>query len=141
MAGAERVMIALGSNLGDRAAMLEQARRAIGRLAGTRVLAASPVEETAPVGPVKQDPFLNQMLMVETTSSPRELLDALLDIERANGRVRGERWGPRTLDCDIVLFGSRTVNEPGLTIPHPELPHRDFWQRELEALHGAPAAR
>ncbi len=130
----ERVAIALGANLGDRAAALSLAREAIGALPGTRVVGASPVEETAPLGPMPQPPYLNQMLLVETALEPRALLDALLAIEARAGRVRGERWGPRTLDCDIVYYGARTVREPGLTIPHPELPHRDFWQRELQAL-------
>ena len=71
------------------------------------------------------------MLLVETALEPLELLDALLAIEQAEGRVRRERWGPRTLDCDIVLYGERTVREPRLVVPHPELPNRDFWQREL----------
>jgi len=128
------VAIALGSNLGDRAAHLAAARAALGRLPGAQVVAATAVEETAPVGPVAQGAFLNQMVLVETTLTPRALLDALLDIERAAGRVRAERWGPRTLDCDIVRFGARTVREPGLTVPHPELPNRPFWQRELAEL-------
>lgn len=130
----ERVAIALGSNLGDRDAALAMAREAIAALPSTRIIAASPVEETAPLGSLPQPAYLNQMLMVETTLEPRPLLDALLAIEARAGRVRGERWGPRTLDCDIVFYGTRTVREPGLTIPHPELPHRDFWQRELQAL-------
>jgi 2-amino-4-hydroxy-6-hydroxymethyldihydropteridine diphosphokinase len=132
--GAERVAIALGSNLGDRAQALESARAAIAALPLTSVVAASPVEETAAIGPVEQGPFLNQMLLVETSLAPRALLEALLSIERDHGRERRERWGPRTLDCDIVLFGARTVKERELTIPHPELPNRDFWRRELEAL-------
>ena len=132
--GAERVAIALGSNLGDRAAALERAGAAIALLPGTRVVARSAVEDTAPLGPVPQGPFLNQMLLAETTLEPRALLEGLLAIERAEGRVRRERWGPRTLDCDIVLFGTRTVRERDLTIPHAELAHRDFWRRELEAL-------
>ena len=131
---AARAAVALGSNLGDRAATLDRARDAIGRLPGTRVLGASSVEETEPLGPVPQGPYLNQMLLVETSLEPRALLDALLGIERAEGRVRTERWGPRTLDCDIVLFEGRRFAEPGLTVPHPELPRRDFWQRELAAL-------
>lgn len=130
----ERVAIALGSNLGDRHAHLAGARAAIAALPATRVVGASPVEETAPLGALPQPSYLNQMLMVETALEPRPLLDALLAIETRAGRVRSERWGPRTLDCDIVFFGARTVREPGLTIPHPELPHRDFWQRELQAL-------
>jgi 2-amino-4-hydroxy-6-hydroxymethyldihydropteridine diphosphokinase len=131
---AERVAIALGSNLGDRPAILARARAAIGALPQTRLVAASPVEETAPLGPVSQGPYLNQMLLVETALEPRGLLDALLALEREEGRVRGERWGPRTLDCDIVLFGARAVRENDLVIPHPELPRRDFWRRELKAL-------
>lgn len=130
----ERVAIALGANLGDRAAALTLARDAIAALPDTTLMAASPVEETAPLGPVDQPAFLNQMVLVETALEPRPLLDALLAIEARAGRVRRERWGPRTLDCDIVLYGARRVHEPGLVIPHPELPNRDFWQRELQAL-------
>jgi 2-amino-4-hydroxy-6-hydroxymethyldihydropteridine diphosphokinase len=74
------------------------------------------------------------MVAVETTLSPRALLEALLGIERTEGRVRTERWAPRTLDLDIVRFGVQTVDEAGLTVPHPELPNRDFWQRELAEL-------
>ena len=101
-------------------------------------MAASPVEETAPLGPVPQGPYLNQMLLVETTLEPRALLDALLLVEASLGRIRLERWGPRALDCDIVLWHGRRVDEPGLTVPHPELPRRDFWLRELAALGIAP---
>ena len=100
----------------------------------TRVVAASDVEETAPLGPVPQGPYLNQMLLLETGLTPRALLDALLAIETAAGRVRRERWGPRTLDCDIVLYGDKAVREPGLVVPHRELPNREFWQRELRQL-------
>ncbi|MSR06935.1 MAG: 2-amino-4-hydroxy-6-hydroxymethyldihydropteridine diphosphokinase [Gemmatimonadetes bacterium] len=135
---AEQVFVALGSNLGDRARHLAEARRLIGALPCTSVAAESAVEDTAPVGPVSQGRYLNQMVLVRTGLAPRELLDALLGIERALGRERGERWGPRTIDLDIVRFGDRVVSEPGLTIPHPELPNRDFWQRELAELapHG-----
>lgn len=129
-----RAAVALGSNLGDRAAILTRARDRIARLPLTRLLAASEVEETAPLGPVPQGPYLNQMLLVETTLEPLALLDALLAIERDEGRVRHERWGPRTLDCDIVLYGEAVVHEPSLTVPHPELPNREFWQRELRQL-------
>ncbi|MBI4541695.1 MAG: 2-amino-4-hydroxy-6-hydroxymethyldihydropteridine diphosphokinase [Gemmatimonadetes bacterium] len=132
---AERAAIALGSNLGDRERVLGRAREAIGRLPGTRVVGASRVEETEPLGPVPQGPYLNQMLLVETALEPRELLEALLAVEREEGRARSERWGPRTLDCDIVLFGERSITEAGLTVPHPELPHRGFWQRELAELN------
>jgi 2-amino-4-hydroxy-6-hydroxymethyldihydropteridine diphosphokinase len=126
--------IALGSNLGDRAAYLAAARAALGELPGSRILATSSVEETEPVGGVPQGTYLNQMVALATTLAPRELLDALHDIERAAGRVRDVRWGPRTLDLDIVMFDRQTVNEPDLIVPHPQLPDRDFWQRELAEL-------
>ena len=126
--------IALGSNLGDRAAYLAAARAALGELPGSRILATSSVEETEPVGGVPQGAYLNQMVALDTTLAPRELLDALHDIERSAGRVRDVRWGPRTLDLDIVMFDRQTVNEPDLIVPHPQLPHRDFWQRELAEL-------
>jgi 2-amino-4-hydroxy-6-hydroxymethyldihydropteridine diphosphokinase len=132
--GVERAAIALGSNLGDRAAILARAREAIARLPLTRLRAASDVEETAPLGPVAQGPYLNQMLLVETTLEPLALLEALLALEQAVGRVRRERWGPRTLDCDIVLYGARTIREARLVVPHPELPNREFWRRELAQL-------
>jgi len=80
------------------------------------------------------------MLLVETAFGPRALLDALLLIEASQGRIRVARWGPRTLDCDIVLWQDRRVDEPGLTVPHLELPRRDFWQRELAALGITPGA-
>jgi 2-amino-4-hydroxy-6-hydroxymethyldihydropteridine diphosphokinase len=129
--------IALGSNLGDRAAYLARARATIAALPATTVLAESSIEETAPIGPVDQPAYLNQMVAVETTLAPAELLDALRLIETAEGRVRCERWGPRTLDLDIVRFDRQTVNTPQLTVPHPELPRRDFWQRELAELEAA----
>lgn len=132
------VYIALGSNVGDRAAHLAAARAALEALPQSRVISASSVEETEPLGTVPQGPYLNQMVAVETTLSPRALLDALLTIERAEGRVRTERWGARTLDLDIVRFGSRRIEEPGLTVPHPELPNRPFWQRELAELGAEP---
>jgi 2-amino-4-hydroxy-6-hydroxymethyldihydropteridine diphosphokinase len=129
--------IALGSNLGRREVFLAQARNKIGALEKTRVLGQTDAEETAPLGPVEQGPFLNQMIAIETELSPRELLDELQRIEVEAGRVRAERWGPRTLDLDIVLFERQSVAEPGLTIPHPELVNRDFWLRELTKLRSA----
>ncbi|HWO88865.1 MAG TPA: 2-amino-4-hydroxy-6-hydroxymethyldihydropteridine diphosphokinase [Gemmatimonadales bacterium] len=130
---ADRFAIALGSNLGDRRAHLAAAREAIAALPGTRLAAAGTIEETEPLGPVSQGPFLNQMLLVETDLGPRALLQALLAIERSRGRERRERWGPRTLDCDIV-WAEDPVHETDLVIPHPELPNRPFWQRELAEL-------
>ena len=123
--------IALGSNLGDRDAHLRFARDRIARLPDTRVVAESEVEETDPVGPVVQGAFLNQMIAVETSLEPHTLLAALQEIEHAAGRVRTTRWGPRTLDLDIVLMEGRSIDDADLRIPHPELDARDFWRREL----------
>jgi 2-amino-4-hydroxy-6-hydroxymethyldihydropteridine diphosphokinase len=129
--------VALGSNLGQREVFLADARTAIAAIPRTTVLAATEVEETAPIGPVAQGAFLNQMIAVETELSPPQLLDALQAIERSAGRTRTERWGPRTLDLDIVLFEKQSVSEPDLMVPHPELPNRSFWQRELAQLRGS----
>jgi 2-amino-4-hydroxy-6-hydroxymethyldihydropteridine diphosphokinase len=129
--------IALGSNLGKREVFLAQARRAIADLATTRVLGLTDAEETAPIGPVVQGPFLNQMIAIETELSPQDLLAELKRIETDAGRIRRARWGPRTLDLDIVLFENQSVREPGLTVPHPELSKRDFWLRELATLKGS----
>ncbi len=129
--------IALGSNIGDRDAHLAMARAAIAALPESRVIAESSIEETAPIGPVEQPSFLNQMIAVETTLEPRALLERLHAIEAAAGRVRAERWGPRTLDLDIVCFDQQTVSEPSLHVPHPEISARDFWQRELAELRGS----
>jgi len=134
VAAAERAYVALGSNLGDRAGHLAAAREALATLPDTEVVAVSAVEETAPLAGMPQPPYLNQMVLLETRLTPRELLEAAHEIERARGRVRGERWGARTLDVDIVRYGRRRVTEPDLIIPHPELPNRDFWQRELAEL-------
>jgi len=128
--------VALGSNVGDRAAHLTHARKRLGGLPGTRLVAASRIEETAPLGPVAQPPYLNQMVLLETTLSPADLLAHCRRIEAERGRERRERWGPRTLDLDIVRYGAQTVREPDLTIPHPELANRDFWQREIAELEG-----
>lgn len=130
----ERAFVALGSNLGDRAEHLRMARSSLGRLPGTVLLAASAVEETDPLGGLPQPPYLNQMVVLETTLTPRALLGALQEIERSAGRVRTTRWGARTLDLDIVRYGDQRIDDPDLIIPHPELPNRDFWLRELAEL-------
>ena len=137
----ERVFVALGSNVGDRAAHLAFARDRLATLPDTQVAAVSQVEETAPLGPIPQGPYLNQMALLETALGPRDVLLGLLEIERERGRDRSERWGPRTLDLDIVRYGDWVVSEPGLTVPHPELPNRDFWLRELAELEALSPAR
>ncbi len=129
--------IALGSNLGDRRGYLERARAEIDAIPGCRVIAATAIEETEPLGELAQPAYLNQMLAVETTLEPDALLAQLHAIESAAGRARAERWGSRTLDLDIVTFGDRVVRSPDLTIPHPGLAEREFWQREVAELRRA----
>jgi 2-amino-4-hydroxy-6-hydroxymethyldihydropteridine diphosphokinase len=126
--------VALGSNVGDRGAHLALARELLAAMPRSRLLAVSSVEETEALGPVAQGPYLNQMAAVETELEPEELLDALHAIEREAGRMRRERWGPRTLDLDIVLFEHQRVTTQRLVVPHPELERREFWQRELAEL-------
>jgi 2-amino-4-hydroxy-6-hydroxymethyldihydropteridine diphosphokinase len=94
----------------------------------------SSIEETEHIGGPVQGAYLNQMVALETTLRPRSLLAALQRIEHDAGRTREERWGARTLDLDIVTFAEQEVSEPGLTVPHPELERRTFWQRELAEL-------
>jgi 2-amino-4-hydroxy-6-hydroxymethyldihydropteridine diphosphokinase len=130
----ERAFVALGSNVGDREGHLRTALAALRRLPGTDLIAVSAIEETEPLGGMSQPPYLNQMVVLETTLSPRALLDALHDIEHQAGRVRSSRWEARTLDLDIVRYGDQRVDEPDLIIPHPGLPNRDFWLRELAEL-------
>jgi 2-amino-4-hydroxy-6-hydroxymethyldihydropteridine diphosphokinase len=130
----EPAYVALGSNLGDRAGHLRAARDALARLPQSRLIAASSIEETAPLGGMEQPPYLNQMVLLETGLEPYDLLRACQAIERERGRERGERWGARTLDLDIVRYGHRQLADPDLIIPHPELPHREFWLRELAEL-------
>lgn len=114
---------------------------AISLLPATRLEALSAVEETAPLGAMAQPPYLNQMLTVRTRMEPRALLRALHGIESALGRVRTSRWAPRTIDLDLVRYGDRRVSDTDLTLPHPGLPRRDFWQRELRELDAILADR
>jgi 2-amino-4-hydroxy-6-hydroxymethyldihydropteridine diphosphokinase len=119
------VWLALGSNLGDRAGYLQAARQALPEV-GIRLVRASRVADTAPVGVEEQPRFLNQVLEVETSLEPRPLLDAVKAIERQVGRIARQRWGPREIDIDILRYDGRTVDEPGLHIPHAELQNRPF---------------
>ena len=121
--------VGLGSNLGDREATI---RAAVAALPG--VVAISQLRETEPVGVTEQPAFLNGAARLETGLSPRELLDTLLEIERGLGRERRERWGPRTIDLDLLLYGGETVDEPGLTVPHPSLHERRFVLEPLAEL-------
>ena len=115
----------MGSNLGDRAGYL---RSAVGALpdAGIIMVRASRVAETEPVGVRDQPHFLNQVLEVETSLEPRALLEVVKRIEQQLGRTAQVRWGPREIDIDILRYNGRTVDEPGLHIPHAELQNRPF---------------
>jgi 2-amino-4-hydroxy-6-hydroxymethyldihydropteridine diphosphokinase len=119
-----RAALGLGSNLGDRRANLAGAVRRLGE-AGP-VAAVSSLYETAPIGGPVQGPFLNAVVVVETARPPRALLDLGRAVERAAGRRRLVRWGPRSLDVDLLLYEGRVVNEPGLVVPHPRLAERRF---------------
>ena len=119
-----RAVIALGTNLGDRAANLVKAVEGI-RLLG-RLVASSGVYETDPQGVVDQEPFYNAVVLVDTELDPVELVGRLLDLEREMGRVRGPRWGPRLIDLDLILYGDRTVRTPSVEVPHPRYRQRRF---------------
>ena len=116
-----RAYVGVGANLGDREATIRAALAAL-----PDVVAVSELRETAPVGVVDQPPFLNGAAALETELSPHGLLDALLEVERRLGRERRERWGPRTIDLDLLLHGDAVVDDPGLTVPHPHLHERRF---------------
>jgi len=126
----ELAFVALGSNLGDRRAHLAQARAGLTLIGESRLVCAGSVEETAPLGAMAQGAFLNQMVVLETTLEPPSLLSHLQRIERSMGRVRSARWAARIIDLDIVVFGRRVMTTPTLTLPHPGLAERTFWQRE-----------
>jgi 2-amino-4-hydroxy-6-hydroxymethyldihydropteridine diphosphokinase len=146
-----RVFASLGSNLGDRLGFLAAAREALSALPETTLLAASRVYETAPQDFADQPEFLNQVVCLETALEPRELLAATQGVEAALGRVRGRRFGPRTLDIDILLFEDVESGERELTIPHPRMTQRAFvmaplaevwgWARGMPALDVAALAR
>jgi 2-amino-4-hydroxy-6-hydroxymethyldihydropteridine diphosphokinase len=123
-----KAVIGLGSNLGERRAVLARAATEVERLGMLR--ARSALYETQPVGP-PQPLFLNGALALETPLAPLPLLDALLDIERRLGRIRAERWGPRLIDLDILWTEGAVLDSPRLTIPHPELRRRAFALRPL----------
>jgi 2-amino-4-hydroxy-6-hydroxymethyldihydropteridine diphosphokinase len=128
-----RAFVGLGSNLGDREALLRRAVAAIDGLRGTEVRAVSTFRDTEPVGITDQPRFLNGAAELETSLSARELLAALLEVERRLGRDRSgvPRGGPRTIDLDLLVYGDARISEPGLEIPHPRLAERRF---VLEAL-------
>lgn len=129
MSAAVHACIGLGGNVGDVAATLRGALAALDALPGTRLLRASRFYRTPAWGVEAQPDFINAAAVVETALAPRVLLDALLAIERGHGRERaadGSRWGPRTLDLDLLLYGDAVIDEPRLVVPHPQMHLRAF---------------
>lgn len=128
------VYLGLGSNLGDREAMLRDALTAIDALPETSLIKASGIYETAPMGPQDQDAYMNMAAKITTSLSPAALIAALQQIESALGRVEPERrrhWGPREIDIDVLLIEDRVIDEPGLAVPHPGLHERWFVLKPL----------
>lgn len=134
-----RAYLSLGSNQGNRPALLSDAVDRLQASGRVRVTKQSSMYETAPVGVVEQPDFLNLVVEVETDLDPQDLLELALAVERGLGRVRTQRWGPRTVDIDILLFGTVEMDTPVLAIPHPEMTRRRFVLEPL--LEIAPDAR
>lgn len=130
-----RAYVGLGANLGDREGSLRSALELLAAEPGIELVASSSIRETDPVGYEEQPRFLNAAACVETELTPRELLDVLLGIERRLGRTRsGPRYGPRTIDLDLLLYAEETLDEPGLHVPHPGLAERRFALEPLAEL-------
>jgi 2-amino-4-hydroxy-6-hydroxymethyldihydropteridine diphosphokinase len=134
----EQAYLALGSNLGDRLATLQRAVDLLDARSGIDVVRSSRVYETEPVGP-PQPPYLNAVVEVRTELEPRQLLKECLAIEDELGRVRAERWGPRTIDIDVLTFDAREVSEPDLVVPHPRMHERAFVLIPLSDLTAEPS--
>ena len=135
MSAPVRAFVALGSNLGDRVTQLASAVAGLAATPGTRLLACSSLYETAPLGPPGQGPYLNAALLLETSLAPRALLARLHALEASAGRARsGVRNEARTLDLDLLLYGDRCIDEPGLVVPHPHLHERCFVLAPLREL-------
>jgi 2-amino-4-hydroxy-6-hydroxymethyldihydropteridine diphosphokinase len=132
-----RAYVGLGANLGPREVTLLRAVDLLSETDGVEVLAVSQLRETDPVGVVDQPVFLNGAAAIETSLTPRRLLEVLLEVERTLGRVRDVRWGPRVVDLDLLVYGDVELDEPGLQVPHPRLGERRFALEPLAEL--APA--
>jgi 2-amino-4-hydroxy-6-hydroxymethyldihydropteridine diphosphokinase len=129
--------IGLGSNLGDRLANLHQAIDALAAGPDIAVLRSSRVYETEPIGP-PQPRYLNAVVEVRTSLPARDVLAACLQVEDEMGRERGERWGPRVIDLDLLTYGDERIDEPGLTVPHPRMHERGFVLIPLLELEADP---
>lgn len=134
-----QALVAAGSNLGDRAATLAKALETLRATPGILVVEPSPLYETDPVGPIDQPRFLNLVAGIETTLTPEALLTVLLEIERQAGRERLVRWGPRTLDLDLLAFEGETRDTPQLRLPHPRMRERAFVLAPLTDVLQQPA--
>jgi 2-amino-4-hydroxy-6-hydroxymethyldihydropteridine diphosphokinase len=127
MSAPVRAYVALGANLGDRAQSIRSAIERLGRTPGVRIINVSALLENPAVGgPADSPPFLNAAAEVETTLSPEALMARLLEVEAELGRRRREKWGPRTIDLDLLLYGDRVIDAPGLVVPHPRMSERLF---------------
>ena len=133
----KRAFIGLGSNLSDPGVQILKACVELGNLPQTRLLSCSSLYRSAPVGYADQPDFINAVAEVETGLAPHKLLEALLDMEHRHGRVREERWGPRTLDLDLLLYDAQVIHEPDLEVPHPRMHERAFVLQPLHEI--APA--
>lgn len=122
----KKAYLGLGSNLGDRLANIKKSLALLLNTPDIDLIACSPIYETAPVGGPEQDYFLNACISINTGLSPTVLLEKMLAIEKSLKRIRRERWGPRTVDLDLLLYESITMNTPLLELPHPRLAERDF---------------
>jgi 2-amino-4-hydroxy-6-hydroxymethyldihydropteridine diphosphokinase len=120
------VFLGLGSNLGDREAHLDDAIAALCSNNSITLISRSEILETEPVGITDQGKFLNAVVEIETTLTPQELMQVCLDIEIQEGRVRDEKWGPRTIDIDMLYYSDQLIQEEGLHVPHPEMQNRSF---------------
>ncbi len=135
----KRAFLGLGSNIGDRELYLRSAISELDSYSRIKVLKISSFHDTAPLGSARQGRFLNAVVEIETTLEPEQLLDAALDIEKRLGRIRAERWGPRTIDVDILTYGELVYESPRLSIPHPLMHERAFVLAPLAEI--APAFR
>jgi 2-amino-4-hydroxy-6-hydroxymethyldihydropteridine diphosphokinase len=121
-----RVYVGIGSNLGDREFLIRKAVESLRQLPQTNVSGVSSLYDTEPVGETEQPPFLNAVAWIETELLPRELLWQMLLIEKRMGRVRSKRWGPRSIDLDLLFYDDELIDEPDLQVPHPEAHRRGF---------------
>ncbi len=118
--------VGLGSNLDNPVQHINKAHQAIAGLSGVEEIAFSPLYNSRPVGPQDQPDFVNAVIHIKTRLSALDLLSQMQQIENAHGRVRSRHWGERTLDLDLLLYGQHSIKDPNLTVPHPEMPKRNF---------------